>query len=84
MISLDRGIAGLAVLEDLGVIDAPDLDIEPVGAGEIDIPVPEGDIPGEKIDILLGKRSERAMAGDDPGPVEYAALGLEQGASGPN
>jgi hypothetical protein len=77
VIGLDDRISGLAVLENLRVIDTPDLDVEPVGPGQVDVAVPEGNVPGKKIYVLLGERAECAVAGDDPDPVIDPALSVK-------
>jgi hypothetical protein len=78
-ISLDGGIllALQAVHEDLRVVDAPDLDIQAVGAREEDVAIGERQIAGKEVDALFGQRGIRAVAWDDPGSVEDAALGEE-------
>jgi hypothetical protein len=74
VIGLNGGIAGLAVLEDLGVVNAPNRNIEPIGSGQVDVAVSQHHVSGEKIDVLLGKRAESTVAGYDPDPVIDPAL----------
>lgn len=78
MIGLDDGIAGLAVPEDFRIIDAPYLDVQTVRAGQIDIPIAQGDVSGEEVDILLGQGAERAVTGNDADAVIDPALGVQR------
>lgn len=77
VIGLNDRIARKAVLEDLGIIDPPDLDIEAVGAGKADVAVLEGYVPGEEVDVFLGEGTECAVARDEADPIIDPTLGQE-------